>query len=165
MPKRFATPIQLPGDPTGALEAATKQYVDGRPLPPHQHSAGDITTGTLDPARLPRVLPVLQSFSVASGGTHTTDASLGSYVDLTVNGGNAIIALPTNGVNRQTVEYAIYALSATSVIFSSDILLTTGLSTRTFSVPAQRYGFFSLKYSTLRSNLQVWAMVAGTVTS
>ena len=28
MSRKFLTPVQLPADPTAALEAATKQYVD-----------------------------------------------------------------------------------------------------------------------------------------
>lgn len=30
MSRKFLTPVQLPADPTAALEAATKQYVDGK---------------------------------------------------------------------------------------------------------------------------------------
>lgn len=32
MPRKFYTPVELPGDPTAALHAATKQYVDARPV-------------------------------------------------------------------------------------------------------------------------------------
>ena len=30
MSRKFLTPVQLPADPTAALEAATKQYVDAK---------------------------------------------------------------------------------------------------------------------------------------
>ena len=33
MSRKFLTPVQLPGDPTQALEATPKQYVDARAVP------------------------------------------------------------------------------------------------------------------------------------
>jgi len=33
MSRQFLTPVQLPGDPTAALEATPKQYVDTRGVP------------------------------------------------------------------------------------------------------------------------------------
>lgn len=62
-------PLLLADDPSVALGAATKQYVDGLsveldwdaitgkpttfPPDPHVHDAGEIETGTINPARLP----------------------------------------------------------------------------------------------------------------
>lgn len=59
--------LTLAANPTTNLGAATKQYVDGQ-VSSHNHSASNITSGTLSSDRLPTV-------PVTKGGTGATDAA------------------------------------------------------------------------------------------
>jgi len=64
-------PLVLPGDPTAALEAATKQYVDAglgaKADTGHTHAGADITSGTIADARLSPNVMLLGSAQTVSG--------------------------------------------------------------------------------------------------
>jgi len=107
----------------------------------------------------PKVPGLIVAGSVSSA--LTPDAALGNYRDITVTGANVTVNEPTNGVNRQTLEFAFYASVATTITFASAIEKTSGLELP-IPVPIGEILWASLKFSTL-PNPDKWYLVAATV--
>lgn len=112
------------------------------------------------------VLPTVQTATVANGATHTTAADSGSYVDLTLSGATATVAVPTDGSNRQTVEYVGRNASGGehALTFHAGIALSTGISSNVFTVAADKTIFAAVKCSTLSGSAD-WTLVAATVST
>jgi hypothetical protein len=121
------------------------RLTDRRAPIPHAHTAADLSSGRLDPARLPLAdSPAILGYAPAIMIDHTTGRSFA----VTATGALAVTmctaAAPADG---GTVLLEVYASGATSsVTFTSP---TTRLArlTQPFVVPAGKLGLFGLRYS------------------
>lgn len=134
--------------------------LDGKAASSHNHDASAINAGTLSNARLPNVLSQVRTLS---GATITVDASAaGSLINVTATA-DTTFAVPTNPTDRQVLRIAVLASGASrNVTFNASIRLSTGLTSRTFSVPSGQALMTALEYSSL---LSAWVLTAATVTS
>lgn len=124
--------------------------------------AADVTTGTVDPARLPAVPGSVVAATV--GTSVTLDAATGSIRNLTTTGATLAVAAPTNGAERQVLRVAVKrsTAAATTVNFDAAIGLSTGLTTRAYPIPSGKALFAALEFSSLTGG---WTLVAATVTT
>ena len=113
-------------DPSAAADAATKGYVDRTTAnPTHNHAARDITTGTLNPARLPLATASEQGAMSAAQYSTLESASTGPFSGLMARtpSGQSSVQDPTNGLhiaNKRYVDASIptsdtYATGATLI--------------------------------------------------
>lgn len=156
---RHGNPTEVPS-PTAGTHATPRDWVLARSVP-----AGGVAGQALykqsstDYDEAWSLVPPVATGSVASA--LAPDASVGGNLrDVTVTGSSITVAVPTNGINRQTIEYAFYAASAATVTFNSSYRLGTGIPSRAISIPAGGILYAAIKYSTLNNT---WSLVAATV--
>lgn len=148
-----SSPITLPTNPTAALHAATKQYVDTAdtlraPL------VSPTFTGTVT---APRVIRTPQTVTYAA--TVTIDASTGDAFKITATGA-LTLAAPTNPTDGQMLLLAVLASGAAQTItLASGIQLTTGM-VATITPASGKVCYLGLRYSALSST---WVLLAQTV--
>lgn len=158
--------ITLPADPTSSTESARKGYVDlFQPLTGKGVAngyAGLDAAAQLAPSVLPEVTSVVRTITYAA--TVATDASVGGNLINIAATGALTISEPTNGVDRQILRYAVYCAAAQTVTLASTINLSTGLTTRAFSVPAGKVLLFAIEFvNALTTNK--WVLTAATVSA
>lgn len=154
------TPVELPADPSAALQAATKQYVDN-----HDWSAADITTGVLGSGRIPRVLATIATGNVTtnSGVDHDANQASGANLmaDWTLTANVTEVTVPTNGTNGQVYKMRFYASGATrTVTFASGIRTSTGLTRGAYSIPSGECLIATLEYVGM---ISAWVLTAATI--
>ena len=111
MSRKFADDVELPNrDPSAGNYAARKTYVDTLVA-----DAVNITTGTLNKARLPGVLSTVRTVN-PSGGTISIDANtFGNTIQSTLTG-DATLNVPTNGGDDQILQLVALASGAQRVL-------------------------------------------------
>ena len=95
-------------DPSAVTDAATKGYVDRTTAnPTHNHAAGDITSGTLNPARLPLATASAQGAMSAAQYSNLESATTGPLAGLMArnNAGQSSVGDPTEGVHIANKRY------------------------------------------------------------
>lgn len=128
---------------------------------PPTTDASELTSGILDPRRLPRITSFISPGTVSTN--ITTDASVvGNLLNGTVTGSSITVAEPTNGVDRQVIRYAFYATLNTTVTFNSAIRLSTGLTSRAFVVPSGQVLLAAVEYLDF---IDSWVLTAATVSA
>lgn len=126
-------------DPTANDHAARKGYVDAR-----VGDAANITTGTLDNARLPAVLSGVRTVN-PSGGTISIDANgAGNTIESTLTG-DATLNVPTNGSNTQILQGIVLASGAQRVLtFHASLGRLTAIA-NTLTIPSGKVGRYALR--------------------
>lgn len=134
---------------------------DARTPTSHVHSAADVTSGTLSSARLPVVLGTVVTTGNPVATSVTIDAAAGSVRDITCSTATLAVAVPTNGVNRQVLRCAFKhsTTAALTVNLNASIRLSTGLTSRAFSLASGGVLLCALEYSTLAG---AWVLTAAT---
>lgn len=160
MARQFTTAIVLPGDPSAALHACTKQYVDGglsgRAAVSHTHPASDIASGTLPAARLPLVRDIPVTLAYAT--TLTPDASTGTLFYCTATG-NLTLQPPTNPADGQKIHLRFLSSGgAWTITLAGGFRLSTGV-TSTLAMTSGRRGDLGLFYEAGDS---AWTVLAAT---
>jgi hypothetical protein len=158
MSRKFADDVELPNrDPASGNYAARKTYVDTKVA-----DAANITTGRLDPARMPAILSPVRVLSI-SGGVLAIDASVvGNNVDVTV-GANFTQNVPTNGTPGQVIQVTCFAGSAYTVTFNASFWRITTVAA-TLDIPAGDIARYTLR-CTAASGSTIWIVeAAGTAT-
>ena len=118
-------------------------------------NAGDLTSGVLDPARIPNVLhpPI-----TASGtGAYTVDASAGTDWYLTATGNRTLTI--TNGADGQMLLIDVLASGGARTITINSVTLTTGM-VNPFPIASGKVGTIGLR----RTN-GAWRVLAQSVDS
>lgn len=129
-------------------------------VPGHTHSGTDVTSGTVDAARLPLVLSDVRAANIGTA-TYNLNASSagGNNVDLTATG-NPTIAAPTNPSNGQVVQYSVLASGAArTVTIDAAIERLTGVDA-SYAPASGKVFRLSIRYSGLRS---AWVAEAAAV--
>lgn len=101
----FNVPVTLPGDPTAALQAATKQYVDNKPS-----GAGDIRFLVQGDAMVAN--KVVQALC----GTALTYTKLLAYADTAPAGAGLSIRINKNGTQAATLSIPAGSNSASATV-------------------------------------------------
>jgi hypothetical protein len=121
------------------------RLTDNRTPTPHAHAAGDVTSGRLDPARLPLAdPPAILSYAAAITIEHTTGHSFA----VSATGALAItMSASPAPADGGTVLLEVYASGAiSSVTFAPPTTRLSGLATP-FVVAAGKVGLFAFRYS------------------
>lgn len=170
MARQFTTPIALPGDPTSALQATTKQYVDAADAAKVPTSrtitAGTGLTGGGD-LSADRTLTVAYgtTSTTAAAGDHThsyvpttqrgpiggvqtltysatiaVDASLGVHFRLAATG-DPTISVPTSGTDGQRLLFEITATGARTITFHASYELGGVVTSRTVAIASGLTGY------------------------
>lgn len=148
MARPFLVPVTLPGPPTQDQHAATKAYVDTglatKAPTTHQHSGGDITSGTIAAARLPLVPnPPL---ALTYGTNPTIDASLGNYRVITATGDLTLGTTINNPGDGQMLRVRVIASGAQrTVTFAAALRRATGIAS-TLVIPSGKRGDIGMLY-------------------
>lgn len=153
MTQKYRTPIELPADPSAALQAATKQYVDNMTW-----DGGDITAGTIAAARLPLVpnAPVTLTY----GTTPTIDASLGNYRVMTMTGDSTVGNSITNPTDGQMIRLRCIASGAQrTVTFHANLKRPSHIAS-TLVIASGGRGDIGMVYETAFS---AWTVLAAQV--
>lgn len=119
----------------------------------HVHSASDITSGVIAPARLPNV-PHPPTVATPTGA-YTVNADVGTDWYITATADRVLTI--SGGADGQMVLVDVLASSAQRVITISGATLTTGMSA-TLTIPSGKIGTIGLR----RTN-GVWRVLAQTV--
>lgn len=122
MARAVGTSVTVPGNPTQALELTPKQYVDARVA-----DAVNITTGTLDNARLPKTLSGVRTVN-PSGGTISIDANTAGNNINSTGSSATTLNVPTNGGDAQVLQLAIYASTGFTLTFHASFGRLTGIA-------------------------------------
>lgn len=150
MARQFATPIALPADPSSALHASTKGYVDvglsSKADSGHTHSP----TAVYAPPR-----------TASTAGAYSADGTLAGDIQLTCTAAATITPTGTPNGRMMIVECLSSGGSFTHQVAASVLLPTSGGPTsRSLTVPNGSVGIFGLRYSTLRPG---WELLAAAV--
>lgn len=132
----------------------------------HNHDASAINAGTLSVDRLPRVTNPIAQGSAASA--ITSDAAVGGSIRrVTVTGAAVAVGVPTNPTDGQILRYMFFATVATTITFNSAIKLSTGLTSRAFSVPQGQVLIAALEYGAFATSptFNAWVLTAATVSA
>lgn len=95
-------------DPAAGADAATKTYVDSNAAPAyHNHSADQITSGTLNPARLPLATASAQGAMSAAQYSTLESAATGPLAGLMARNGSGQSSVldPTDGIHVANKRY------------------------------------------------------------
>jgi hypothetical protein len=121
------------------------RLTDARAPAPHAHAAADLSTGRLDPARLPLVeSPLILDYAPVVGVDYTSGRSFAVTATGELRVAMCAAAAPADGA---TVLLEVYARgSASPVTFAAPTTRLSGL-TSPFVVRAGKLGLFGLRYS------------------
>ena len=151
MARTFATPIALPADPSSALHASTKQYVDtglsGKAATGHTHTASAVYA-------VPRTL-------TTSNTAENVDGTVPGDLQATCSANT--VFTPTGTPNgRMMVIEALASSAQRTLAVAAGVLLPTsgGPTSRSLTVPQNSVGIFGLRYSSLRGG---WILLAASV--
>lgn len=135
-------------------------------LTSHAHDASDISAGTLSALRLPRSLWGTLSNTTANTNNWAVNADsftmpLRLKFTLLHNSG---LSVPTGTpADGQTYKLCCLASGATRTwTFAAGFRLSTGLTSRTFSIPSGEALIAAVEYS---SDLAAWVVTAATVSA
>ncbi|MER5671176.1 hypothetical protein [Pseudonocardia alni] len=182
MARQYFTPIVLPGDPTVSTHASTKGYVDARapvyassaPASPpvgaiwvdSQSTSAEVASAPVSAAQLPRALAVVTAVTTSS--TTPLSIALGSFtgpigLSITANHDTGIAAPTGTPDNFQVIRIEALANSAQRTFtFASACRLSTGLTSRTVTIPAGEVMKASVEWSALAG---AWVITAATVSA
>jgi hypothetical protein len=88
---------------------------DARTPTAHNHAGSEITSGTLDTARLPNLLSAVRTVAPSAGTISINADTAGNNVDSTLTG-DATLNVPTNGAPGQVIQGAALASGAQRVL-------------------------------------------------
>lgn len=158
----FNGPIQV-AEGTQLYHAARRGDLEGFADVDHTHDAEDVSAGTLDAARLPRLLWGTSVNTTTQVGSYNLDLSSIDYpvrIKFIQNHDAGLIA-PTGGVDGQVVKVNAYANGDDRVfLFGSAIKLSSGLTSLEFNIPAGEVLIAAIEYS---SDVAAWVLTAATV--
>lgn len=166
---------------TGGSDALSAADI-GAASATHAHSASDITSGTIDAARLGSGTASSSTYlrgdgqwATPSGGsgnptvvalsyssTLATDASAGSIFDVTLTG-NVTLSNPTNPTNGQTLRWRVKqdATGGRTVTLGNKFALPASVTTLEFSTAANKLDILAATYHSGRDKWDVVALVTG----
>ncbi|GAA3230732.1 hypothetical protein GCM10017691_23950 [Pseudonocardia petroleophila] len=168
--RRFTTPVELPADPSVALHAATKQYVDGLDALGEKVSRKGAASGyaSLDSvskvpsSQMPFVENPVRTGTVSASLTSDAAATTGNMVDLTITG-NVTVNPPINPTNHQQMRYHMLASGADrTVTFGTGFIPLTG-APMAYAVPNGQILVAVIEYQVLGSS-GYWVIVKSGVT-
>ena len=147
----FTAPVYVL-TPTVGGHAVNKDYVDGQVA-----DAAKITTGTINNARLPRVLTPVRAVA-PSGGVITIDASgAGNSIESSISAAVSY-AVPTNGVDGQVIQGVCYNSGGSAYVVTWP---TTGSTfgrlspiAATISVPTGKHMRYVLRATDISGTLK-----------
>ena len=150
MARVFATPIQLPADPSSNNHAANKSYVDtglaGKAATGHTHTASAVYAA-------PR--------TASATTTYSADGTVAGDVQLTCTGDTVITPTGTPNGRMLVIEALASGAQRTLAVAAGVLLPTTGGPTsRSLTVPLNSIGIFGLRYSSLRGG---WVLLVASV--
>lgn len=166
--KTFSVAPQVP---VGALLANPvrrddARLTDARTPTAHNHAAADITSGTISTNRLPPTLRgTVSTTTIDTAQLEINVETYWVYLCLDVDmGHNSGLAIPTGTpANHHSIMVAAYANGGSrDFVFSSSFRLSTGIPSRTLTVPSGQVLLAAVEYSTL---ISAWTIVAATVSS
>lgn len=97
----------------------------------------------------------------ASAGSYNVDAGPAGDMQITITGD--VTLTPINGDNGRMFMIEVLASGGQRVgAVASSVLLTSGITSRSLTVPSGKVGIFGLRYSALRA---AWLLLAATVES
>ncbi|MFA7264904.1 MAG: hypothetical protein WC054_01090 [Candidatus Nanopelagicales bacterium] len=92
-----------------------------------------------------RVEPVITTLSnVANGGTINVDSTIATVYRVTTTGATATLAVPTQGIDGDQINYEITANAALTLTLNGSLLLTSGIATP-IAVPINKRLFLGLR--------------------
>lgn len=169
MARAFTTPVVLPADPTTTLQAATKGYVDTADATKEATANKGAASGYCGLDSSSRVaaanMPLVSSTvgTLTLGTTVTVDATTGNMFNLTINSATTPTLTPSGTNDHQIIQVTVLASGATRTCnVASAVKLSTGLSSRSFSIASGLVLMVAMKYSTL---LGAWVMTAATTSA
>lgn len=128
----------------------------------HNHAASAINSGQFSTNRMPHVSSTVRAATGATGVIAIDAAVVGNNLDYTATG-DITLGVPTGGSNRQVLRIQVLAsVAARNVTFDPNYRISTGIASRTFSVPAGEALLAAVEYSTLLAD---WVITAATVTA
>jgi len=156
MSRKFADDVELPNrDPSAGNYAARKTYVDNRVA-----DAANITTGTLDRARLPTVLFGQRTVN-PSGGVIAIDASIaGNFIESTMSSATTV-NVPTNGVDNQIIQGIVLASTGAVLTFHAS-LGRLGPIANTLTIPTGKIARYVLRRTDITGSAK-WLVEAASV--
>lgn len=140
----------------------------------HAHDASVITQGNLDPLRLPQWIYTQTNVVYDDAVNHNMIVDVASFLypamfSVTMSGtGSATFTEPVvepeqSIANAMNYKLHVYASGGTrSFSFASEFKLSTGITSRSFSIPSGKVLMAAVEYSTA---LGAWVIVAATVSS
>jgi len=135
-------------------------------LASHAHDAADVSVGTLNALRLPRVMTALSENTTASAGTYNVDANGAAGAPLRLkfilnhdSGLNTI----SNPVDGQILRVVARAVTATrNFVFPAAVRTSTGITSRTVAIPAGQVMLATMEYE---SGIGAWILASCTVSA
>lgn len=149
------TQIQLPSDPAGVLQSATKQYADLKaPI------ASPTFTGLATFAKMVQT-PVALTY--VSAGTTLVDASLGNTFRLTLTGATTILGNPSNATDGQMiiVEVIQDATGSRLLTYGTNYAFGTLVTSPTLTTTASKTDFLGFMYNSTASKWRLLAFAPG----
>jgi hypothetical protein len=133
-------------DPTTSDQYARKGYVDNKVA-----DAANLTTGTVDKARLPFPATQARTVSPSSGVININASTYGSTVKNTI-ASSATLAVPTNGSEDMVIEGIVYcnSSSALTLTLASGFQRLSSVSS-SLSIPAGKYARYTLRFCSIAS--------------
>jgi hypothetical protein len=140
MARKFADDVELPNrDPSSGNYAGRKAYIDARVA-----DAANITTGTVDNARLPRALSGVRTVNPSSGTIAVDATNAANNINSTLTG-DATLGYPTDGVECQVIQGAVLASGAQRILtFHASYGRLTGIG-NTLTIPSGKVGRYALR--------------------
>lgn len=167
----FTGTVTLPGDPTAALGAATKQYVDSAAYVPTstKGAANGVASldgsGDLQLAQLPPSVVTTSQRGPIGGVSYPTysasmtiDPTVADKVHITATGALTLTVSTTGAVDGQQLLVRVVASGANRAVTLSGALLTAGRSSP-YTVTSGSTGYLGFEYD---SSVTAWTLLAQT---
>lgn len=132
----------------------------------HTHNADAISEGTLDGARFPRVFFGGYGAGTLTSGSMAWNPDTETFLrlfTLTVTGNPTINAPGGTPLDGEVQKFHFYASGgARTITFDPAYRLSTGITSRAFTVPSGQVLFLAVEYSDF---IDAWTIVAATVSA